>query len=196
MQKVRKKSPKRDRKTIRKKKAGPIFGEVPKRVPRRVPEDQKEASGGCLRTHRISKRSFGGSLRTTWRRFSSSSSLTLTEIRVALPLAPPYRVLGGRRWPALRPQYAHRAARGGPSPIRPPPCRSGRAGSPGLTRQPYFSRKAVAGSASGGSSNASHCGSLRITADHCGSLRIGAAHIEDFDFSQLSAFFPTFFCNL
>ena len=77
---------------------------------------------------------------------------------------------------------AHRAAGGGPSPIRPPPCGARRAGSPGLTRQPYFSRKAVAGSAPGG----------HVTASHYVSLHLGAAHIDDFDFSQFSLFFQFF----
>ena len=58
----------------------------------------------------------------------------------------------------------------------------GRARPPGLTREPYFSRKAVAGSASGGPSNAPHCRSLRL----------GASHNEDFDFSLFSMFFRLF----
>ena len=66
---------------------------------------------------------FGGPLNfenlTFPKKGQSSSSLTLTEIRVALPLAPPYRVLGGGRWTALRPQYAHRAANRQPPAVQP-----------------------------------------------------------------------------
>ena len=71
------------------------------------------------------------------------------------------------------------------SSIRPPPCGARRAGPAGLTRQPYFSRKAVAGSALSPSSP-------RITAYHRTSLHLGASCPQDSAFSQFSRMFPHF----
>ena len=71
------------------------------------------------------------------------------------------------------------------SSIRPPPCGAGRAGPPGLTRQPYFSRKAVAGFALPPAKRVSP----RITTT---SPHLGAHLLQDFAFSHFSQLFARF----